>query len=359
MQEPLEQSIMEQQASLAQISASKGNKSKILVTILLVILGVIFGCLVYILKIRNERSLLSAPRPSGSYEVEISEIDIINKAPIGTINSPCGFTQINLFGSKVIRTQKEYEEYLMEAEKNGFEVLTTNVNRDNIGVYEKYKHITTQALYDQECRHQYQLPVIDFDQYTLVGMSTGTGGCSGDFKITAVRNDSTKNLEYIVDTSSSGTCEMYISSNNWSLIPKIPNDYTVTFTPLSFGKILPTPIPTPNLSSAKVPDAATAIAIMEGHPAVQEWKKYIDVVYEPVADRRSHRTDSGVLEVKWHASISGTDRDIAGFVVAAWIDPYTGQIEVLDFWGMLEHLSASEKEAIRALNNLPEAYPGE
>lgn len=69
---------------------------------------------------------------------------------------------------------------------------------------------------------------IDFTQYTLLG-KYASGGCRVVFERNVTRNDSQKNVLYDITVHQCGDCQIYHGEMNWVLIPKIPDDYTVTF----------------------------------------------------------------------------------------------------------------------------------
>ena len=76
---------------------------------------------------------------------------------------------------------------------------------------------------------EYEFPVIDFSQKTLLGKSFTGGGCSSEVKKKVLRNDKGREVIYSINVSFKGTCEMGISHNNFILVPKIPEGYIVKF----------------------------------------------------------------------------------------------------------------------------------
>ncbi|PKP44945.1 MAG: hypothetical protein CVT95_09965 [Bacteroidetes bacterium HGW-Bacteroidetes-12] len=74
----------------------------------------------------------------------------------------------------------------------------------------------------------YQLPVIDFNNYTLIGYVGGVAGC--DFpkvthKVTKINNNYVVNVEI----QQIGLCERNNSITIWCLIPKVEENASVKF----------------------------------------------------------------------------------------------------------------------------------
>ncbi len=72
------------------------------------------------------------------------------------------------------------------------------------------------------------LPVIDFNNKSLLGLFT-TGSCEVKYIREVTRNESEENYHYKVVVKSCGTCKKEGYSFNWVTVPKIPQDWDVTF----------------------------------------------------------------------------------------------------------------------------------
>lgn len=73
------------------------------------------------------------------------------------------------------------------------------------------------------------VPDINFDKYTLVGKFTSGGGCDVEYKRNVFEDVNNKNIIYEIKINYTGLCEMLITSMNWALIPRIPDNYSVEF----------------------------------------------------------------------------------------------------------------------------------
>lgn len=69
---------------------------------------------------------------------------------------------------------------------------------------------------------------IDFNQYTLLGKYTREN-CKATFERDVRKNDAQKEYFYKIKVHQCGTCETNWESMNWVLVPKIPEDYSVSF----------------------------------------------------------------------------------------------------------------------------------
>lgn len=75
---------------------------------------------------------------------------------------------------------------------------------------------------------RYQLPPIDFNQYTLLGVVGGVGGCKSPIlEHSVIKNQNTYIFNYTV--TQRGMCKIGFSFKIWCLIPKIGNSSTVEF----------------------------------------------------------------------------------------------------------------------------------
>ncbi len=73
------------------------------------------------------------------------------------------------------------------------------------------------------------LPEIDFTEYTLLGKYTSGGGCDVKYERKVYKDEINKRIIYEIDVKYIGLCDMLITSKNWVLIPKMPENYTFEF----------------------------------------------------------------------------------------------------------------------------------
>lgn len=71
-------------------------------------------------------------------------------------------------------------------------------------------------------------PDIDFDTYSLLGLYAD-GACSTSFDRIVEKDENIKKYTYTVGVNTCGNCESLRFSMNWVLVPKLPDDYTVSF----------------------------------------------------------------------------------------------------------------------------------
>jgi hypothetical protein len=69
---------------------------------------------------------------------------------------------------------------------------------------------------------------IDFNQYTVLG-KYASGGCAVVFERNVSRNDAEKRVIYKIKVHECGDCLVHVGYVQWVLVPKIPDDYTVSF----------------------------------------------------------------------------------------------------------------------------------
>jgi len=75
----------------------------------------------------------------------------------------------------------------------------------------------------------YSFPVIDFSQYSLLGIVTSTGGCSAPKINYSVIKNSDNNYIYELNIEQQGPCELCFGVKVWCLIPKIADICVVDF----------------------------------------------------------------------------------------------------------------------------------
>jgi hypothetical protein len=72
------------------------------------------------------------------------------------------------------------------------------------------------------------LPAIDFNSYSLLGQPA-SGQCEIKMIREVSRLDSENRYHYKVIVNSCGLCKKESFSDNWVIVPKLPNGWTVTF----------------------------------------------------------------------------------------------------------------------------------
>ena len=72
------------------------------------------------------------------------------------------------------------------------------------------------------------LPVIDFNNYSLLGFFAD-GQCEVKFIKEVSRQEQQEKYHYKLVVKSCGACKSYAYSYNWVSVPKIPDNWTVTF----------------------------------------------------------------------------------------------------------------------------------
>ncbi len=92
----------------------------------------------------------------------------------------------------------------------------------------QYKALKIQRSDNSSCANA-TYPVIDFTKYTLLGKYATGGGCSIGYARNVSRDDAAKTYTYTVHVKGCGECAMAGISNNWVLVPRLPDGYTVKF----------------------------------------------------------------------------------------------------------------------------------
>jgi hypothetical protein len=72
------------------------------------------------------------------------------------------------------------------------------------------------------------LPIIDFANYTLLGVYS-QGGCKVSYKREVIKFENELRYHYKVTVYSRGFCKSAAISNNWITVPKLPSGWTVSF----------------------------------------------------------------------------------------------------------------------------------
>lgn len=72
-------------------------------------------------------------------------------------------------------------------------------------------------------------PTIDFTQYTLLGRYAFTSG-TGSYYRNVDADTANSQYDFTITVENCGTCNCLNQNMNWVLVPKLPDDWTVTFT---------------------------------------------------------------------------------------------------------------------------------
>ncbi len=75
----------------------------------------------------------------------------------------------------------------------------------------------------------YSFPVIDFSQYSLLGIVTSTGGCSSPKIEYSITKNSDNNYIYELNIEQQGCCKPKLGVKVWCLIPKIADNSIIDF----------------------------------------------------------------------------------------------------------------------------------
>ena len=112
------------------------------------------------------------------------------------------------------------------ASSNSGEIFTIVVTQEFIIADDStFEQVFTNSLSGQlNCT----LPIIDFNNNSLLGLFT-TGSCEVKYIREVTRNESEENYHYRVVVKSCGTCKKEGYAYNWVTVPKIPENWNVTF----------------------------------------------------------------------------------------------------------------------------------
>ena len=72
-------------------------------------------------------------------------------------------------------------------------------------------------------------PSIDFDQFSLLGYTTGASGCSRYYEREVKKNTSKEKYTFSIRIIECGGCEPYELRTHWVKVPRIPETYQVVF----------------------------------------------------------------------------------------------------------------------------------
>lgn len=201
--------------------------------LLLIIFVILFIIVLYL----TDKSIISQDYQLNShqYRVQFENVTLKKKLANRDRKIVCEFTESSDLDNVVIRTQEEYDNFILQLEQKGFEKLLFHV-KNYPRNYWRYSSIKTLNEYISYCQNQYAFTPFDFSQKTLLGQYAYDGGCSVDFNRDVVRDDVNKIVNYSIYTIPSGRCEMLGTSENWILVPKVPDDYAVNIQVLKSGK---------------------------------------------------------------------------------------------------------------------------
>lgn len=106
------------------------------------------------------------------------------------------------------------------------------LGRETQGEYVIKNNTDYQKLIQQKSPHSdcsnYQLPAIDFYDYTLIGYVSSVGGCD-EPKVTHNVTKINNNYVVNVEIQQIGMCQRNNSIKTWCLIPKVQDNATVKF----------------------------------------------------------------------------------------------------------------------------------
>jgi len=93
---------------------------------------------------------------------------------------------------------------------------------------QEYRGLLNHKASVPECA-DFQLPPIDFSQYTLLGKYAYGGGCSVDFEKRVYKDEPNKRIIFSIRVIEKGPCDKLVKRMNWVLVQKIPPEYSVVF----------------------------------------------------------------------------------------------------------------------------------
>lgn len=73
------------------------------------------------------------------------------------------------------------------------------------------------------------LKAVDFDQHSVMSMAVSGSGCSRTFCVTVEDDPTTRQYNFISRVVECGGCEPLEVVRFWVVVPKIPDDYSVSF----------------------------------------------------------------------------------------------------------------------------------
>lgn len=93
----------------------------------------------------------------------------------------------------------------------------------------EYQDLLTIRSLHPDCGN-YELPLIDFNSYTLLGVFTSTAGCSNPIISHVVtKNTATNDFVLAVNSTQRGLCERNWKIEIWCLIPKVTDSSKIKF----------------------------------------------------------------------------------------------------------------------------------
>ena len=101
---------------------------------------------------------------------------------------------------------------------------TVTENKHIINSEEEYYNLFDDIMYCDSS----DLPQVDFKKYTMLGQYA-SGGCEVKFIREVTNDEKTHEYLYTITVRDCGACQVHVSSMNWVLVPKLPENYTVRF----------------------------------------------------------------------------------------------------------------------------------
>ncbi|OFY84035.1 MAG: hypothetical protein A3F72_18625 [Bacteroidetes bacterium RIFCSPLOWO2_12_FULL_35_15] len=97
-----------------------------------------------------------------------------------------------------------------------------------INDYKEYKDLLTIRSPHPDCEN-YELPPIDFNNYTLLGVVSSTAGCSNPIISHFVTKNTNNEFILNVNSEQRGLCERNWRIKIWCLIPKVTDKSKIKF----------------------------------------------------------------------------------------------------------------------------------
>jgi hypothetical protein len=93
---------------------------------------------------------------------------------------------------------------------------------------EEYEDLQKLGIFDTEDGKS-KITEIDFNKKTLLGKFAKGYGCQTEFKKSVLQDEENKKIIYTIEPITAGFCDKRNISLNWILIPKVSEDYEVSF----------------------------------------------------------------------------------------------------------------------------------
>jgi hypothetical protein len=175
------------------------------------------------------------PTLSPAYvEIPYTELALRELAPAILADpgiSGCSLADLPAFGWKEvdsglvdIRTPEDYAIRTESLYQEGF----LGYLQDRVEYPDTYRSIP-EMNYETFLATCNVFPDVDFSQYSVLGYEATGTGCTVTFEKHVYRDDQNKQILYELTVVEEGACETAVRNRNLIFVPRIPHDYSVTF----------------------------------------------------------------------------------------------------------------------------------